>query len=60
MTNENDLRAAVAVGVVGSGDAYRALLEAIVEVARRTSTTTAVGARSTSAGVKATCTRIGS
>ena len=34
MTHEGDLRAAVAVGVVGSGDAYRELLAAIVEVAR--------------------------
>ena len=34
MTNESDLRAAVAVGVIGSGDAYRELLGAIVEVAR--------------------------
>ena len=32
---------------------------AIVEVARSTSTTIAVGARSASVGVKATCTRIG-
>ena len=34
MTSENEVRAAVAVGVVGSGDAYRELLAAIVEVAR--------------------------
>ena len=34
MTSENDVRAAVAVGVVGSGDAFRELLAAIVEVAR--------------------------
>jgi GAF domain-containing protein len=34
VTSENDIRAAVAVGVVGSGDAYRELLAAIVEVAR--------------------------
>ena len=34
MTSESDLRAAVAVGVIGSGDAYRELLGAIVEVAR--------------------------
>jgi GAF domain-containing protein len=34
VTNESDLRAAVAVGVIGSGDAYRELLGAIVEVAR--------------------------
>lgn len=34
MTNDSDLRAAVAVGVIGSGDAYRELLGAIVEVAR--------------------------
>ena len=34
MTNESDLRAAVADGVIGSGDAYRELLGAIVEVAR--------------------------
>lgn len=34
MTNESDLRAAVAIGVIGSGDAYRELLGAIVEVAR--------------------------
>jgi GAF domain-containing protein len=34
VTSENEVRAAVAVGVVGSGDAYRELLAAIVEVAR--------------------------
>ena len=34
MTEDDDLRAAVAAGVVGSEDAYRALLSAIVEVAR--------------------------
>jgi len=34
LTNESDLRAAVAIGVIGSGDAYRELLGAIVEVAR--------------------------
>jgi GAF domain-containing protein len=34
MTNESELRAALAVGVVGSGDAFRDLLAAIVEVAR--------------------------
>jgi GAF domain-containing protein len=34
MTDENDLRAAVASGVVGSSEAFRALLGAIVEVAR--------------------------
>jgi len=34
MTGEDDLRAAVAAGVVGSEDAFRALLSAIVEVAR--------------------------
>jgi GAF domain-containing protein len=34
VTSENDVRAAVAVGVVGSGDAFRELLAAIVEVAR--------------------------
>jgi GAF domain-containing protein len=34
MTDENDLRAAVASGVVGSSEAFRALLSAIVEVAR--------------------------
>jgi GAF domain-containing protein len=34
MTEKPDLRAAVAAGVVGSEDAFRALLSAIVEVAR--------------------------
>jgi GAF domain-containing protein len=34
MTGEDDLRAAVAAGVVGSEEAFRALLSAIVEVAR--------------------------
>lgn len=34
MTGRDDLRAAVAAGVVGSEDAFRALLNAIVEVAR--------------------------
>ena len=34
MTNENALRAAVASGVLGSSDAFRDLLGAIVEVAR--------------------------
>jgi len=34
VTSDNDVRAAVAAGVVGSGDAYRELLAAIVEVAR--------------------------
>jgi GAF domain-containing protein len=34
VTDHDDLRAAVAAGVTGSGDAYRALLNAIVEVAR--------------------------
>ncbi len=34
MTDENELRAAVAAGVVGSQAAFRALLSAIVEVAR--------------------------
>ena len=34
MTDERDLRAAVAVGVVGSSEAFRELLAAIVEVAR--------------------------
>lgn len=34
MTEKPDLRAAVAAGVVGSEDAFRALLAAIVEVAR--------------------------
>ena len=34
MTDENELRAAVAAGVVGSEGAFRALLSAIVEVAR--------------------------
>ena len=34
MTDHDDLRAAVAAGVTGSEDAYRALLSAIVEVAR--------------------------
>lgn len=34
MTDEGDLRAAVAVGVVGSSEAFRELLAAIVEVAR--------------------------
>jgi len=34
VTEENDLRAAIAAGVIGSGDAYRELLGAIVEVAR--------------------------
>ena len=34
MTDENELRAAVAAGVVGSEEAFRALLSAIVEVAR--------------------------
>jgi GAF domain-containing protein len=34
MTDESDLQAAVASGVVGSSEAFRALLSAIVEVAR--------------------------
>jgi GAF domain-containing protein len=34
MTDESELRAAVASGVVGSSEAFRALLSAIVEVAR--------------------------
>jgi GAF domain-containing protein len=34
VTGENELRAAVAAGVVGSEEAFRALLSAIVEVAR--------------------------
>jgi GAF domain-containing protein len=34
MTEKTDLRAAVAAGVVGSDESYRALLAAIVEVAR--------------------------
>jgi GAF domain-containing protein len=34
MTSQDDLRAAVAAGVVGSEEAFRALLSAIVEVAR--------------------------
>lgn len=34
MTDKSDLRAAVAAGVVGSEDSFRALLAAIVEVAR--------------------------
>ena len=34
MTDEPDLRAAVAAGVVGSEESYRALLSAIAEVAR--------------------------
>jgi GAF domain-containing protein len=34
MTDKDDLRAAVAAGVIGSEEAYRALLSAIVEVAR--------------------------
>ena len=34
MTEKADLRAAVAAGVVGSDESYRALLAAIVEVAR--------------------------
>ena len=34
MTDKPDLRAAVAAGVVGSEDSFRALLSAIVEVAR--------------------------
>jgi len=34
MTDNQDLRAAVAAGVVGSEESFRALLEAIVEVAR--------------------------
>jgi GAF domain-containing protein len=34
VTDHDDLRAAVAAGVTGSDDAYRALLRAIVEVAR--------------------------
>jgi GAF domain-containing protein len=34
VTDKDELRAAVAAGVVGSEDAYRALLSAIVEVAR--------------------------
>lgn len=34
MTDESDLRAAVASGVVGSSESFRALLEAIVQVAR--------------------------
>jgi GAF domain-containing protein len=35
MTDKPDLRAAVAAGVVGSEDSFRALLSAIVEVARQ-------------------------
>jgi GAF domain-containing protein len=35
MTEEIGLRAAVAAGVIGSGDAFRELLAAIVEVARQ-------------------------
>jgi GAF domain-containing protein len=35
LTDENGLRAAVAAGVIGSGDAFRELLGAIVEVARQ-------------------------
>jgi GAF domain-containing protein len=35
VTDENGLRAAVAAGVIGSGDAFRELLAAIVEVARQ-------------------------
>ena len=34
MTDQDNLRAAVAAGVIGSEDAHRALLSAIVEVAR--------------------------
>jgi GAF domain-containing protein len=34
VTDESDLRAAVAAGVTGSGESFRALLSAIVEVAR--------------------------
>src|SRR5919108_6081447 len=34
MTDESELHAAVASGVVGSSESFRALLEAIVEVAR--------------------------
>jgi GAF domain-containing protein len=34
MTDESELQAAVAAGVVGSSEAFRALLSAIVEVAR--------------------------
>ena len=34
MTDKSDLRAAVAAGVVGSDESFRALLSAIVEVAR--------------------------
>jgi len=34
MTDQSDLRAAVAAGVVGSEESFRALLGAIVEVAR--------------------------
>jgi GAF domain-containing protein len=34
VNDENGLRAAVATGIVGSGDAFRELLAAIVEVAR--------------------------
>ena len=34
MTEKPDLRAAVAAGVVGSEESFRALLAAIVEVAR--------------------------
>jgi GAF domain-containing protein len=34
MTDKDDLRAAVAAGVIGSEEAYRRLLSAIVEVAR--------------------------
>ena len=34
MTDQPDLRAAVAAGVVGSEESFRALLSAIVEVAR--------------------------
>jgi len=34
MTNESDLRAAVASGVLGSAESFRALLSAIVHVAR--------------------------
>ena len=35
MTNEEGLRVAVAAGVIGSGEGYRALLTAITEVARQ-------------------------
>ena len=34
MSNHEDFRAAVAAGVAGSDEAFRALLSAIVEVAR--------------------------